>query len=217
MVLRMTTTRIVLLVTISHISITCEAQQQVALHAAQEQVGKYEKLELHIEVGRQYANPFDPCEVELNVLIMSPGGRSLVLPAFFGQDYERQDVQQSGRAAAWYYPHGTGSWKARFAPMEIGTYTAIASLRDRQGEVTSAPVTFTCVASSRKGFLRTGTKDPRFFEFTEGEPFFAIGQNLAFIGETQYVTPVKADHRAKHCANFGFHTVSLPNRLLNVA
>jgi hypothetical protein len=193
MTLRMTTTRVVLLVAISHISITCEAQQQVTLHAAQEQVGKYEKLELVIEVGRQYPAPFDPCEVEINVLITSPSGRLLVLPAFFGQDYERQNVPQSGRTTAWYYPLGTGSWKARFAPREVGTYVARASLKDRQGEVASAPVAFTCVASSRKGFLRVGTKDPRFLEFTEGGPFFAIGQNLAFIGETQYVTPVKAE------------------------
>ena len=155
----------------------------IALKALRQQVGRYEKLELAIEVGRQYRHPFDPCEVEIDVLITSPSGRSLVLPAFFGQDYERQDVPQGGKTTAWYYPHGTGSWKARFAPMELGAYSARASLKDRQGEITSAPVTFTCVASSRKGFLRAGTKDPRFLEFTDGEPFFAIGQNLAFIGE----------------------------------
>jgi hypothetical protein len=167
--------------------------QRIAVGTQQKEVGKYEKLELVIEVGRQYPAPFDPCEVEINVLLTSPSGRLLVLPAFSGQDYERQDVQQGGKTTAWYYPHGTGSWKARFAPMEVGAYTARASLRDRQGEATSASVTFTCVASSRKGFLRAGTKDPRFLEFTEGQPFFAIGQNLAFIGEGQYMTPVKAE------------------------
>jgi hypothetical protein len=171
----------------------CMAQEGIVLNASQKQLGKYEKLELLIEVGRQYRSPFDPCEVELDVLITSPSGRSLVLPAFFGQDYERQDVQQGGKTTAWYYPRGTGSWKARFAPMEVGTYTARALLKDRQGEVTSASLTFPCVASSRKGFLRAGAKDPRFLEFTEGGPFFAIGQNLAFVGETQYVTPIKAE------------------------
>jgi len=182
------------------------AAQVVALSTQNKQVGKYDRLELQIEVGRQYRNPFDPCEVELNVLITSPSGRALVLPAFFGQDYERQNVPQGGKTIAWYYPRGTGSWKARFAPMEVGTYTAQASLRDRQGEVTSAPLTFTCTASARKGFLRIGTKDPRFLEFTEGGPFFVIGQNVAFIGESQYVTPVKAEEifakMAAHGANF---------------
>ncbi len=171
----------------------CMAQGQITLSTPQKQVGKYEKLEVVIEVGRGYRNPFDPCEVELNVLVTSPAGRSLVLPAFYGQDYARQDVSQGGRTTTWYYPQGAGSWKARFAPMETGTYVARGSLRDRQGEITSAPLTFTCVASSRKGFVRTSTKDPRFLEFTEGEPFFVIGQNVAFVGETQYVTPVKAE------------------------
>ncbi|MCU0913404.1 MAG: DUF5060 domain-containing protein [Planctomycetes bacterium] len=182
------------------------AGQGIVLSTDREQVGKYAKLQMRIDVGRQYANAFDPCEVELNVRITSPSGRSLVLPAFFGQDYERQDIPQGGRTTAWYYPREVGSWQARFAPTEIGTYTAVASLRDRQGEVTAKPVTFSCVASSRKGFLRTGTKDPRYLEFSEGEPFFALGQNLAFIGETQYVTPIRAEQilgkLAAHGANF---------------
>lgn len=171
----------------------CAAQEAVALNALQQQVGRYEKLELAIEVGRRYRHPFDPCEVAVEVLITSPSGRSLVLPAFFGQAYERQDIPQGGKTTAWYYPRGAGSWQARFAPTELGVYSARVSLKDRQSEITSAPVTFTCVASSRKGFLRADTKDPRFLEFTNGEPFFAIGQNLAFIGEGQYVTPVKAE------------------------
>jgi hypothetical protein len=169
------------------------AAQVITMSVQNKEVGKYERLDLAIDVAQQYRNPFDPCEVELNVLITSPGGQTLVLPAFFGQDYERQDIPQGGRTTAWYYPRGTGSWRARFAPMETGVYVARASLRDRQGEVSSAPVTFACVASANKGFLRAGTKDPRFLEFTEGQPFFVLGQNVAFVGEGQYVTPIKAE------------------------
>lgn len=170
------------------------------------QVGKYEKVELPIRVEREFANPFDPCEVELDLLISDPGGRSFSLPAFWGQDYERQDLTQGGTSVAWCYPTGPGSWKARFAPMELGTYTLRARLKDRQGEATSTPVTFECVPSACKGFLRAGWDDPRFLEFSEGQPFFAIGQNLAFIGEGQYVTAPKAEEilgtLARHGANF---------------
>ncbi len=169
------------------------AAQDITLSTQVEQVGKYEKLELLLEIDRQYANPFDPCEVEFNVLMATPGGRSLVLPAFFGQDYERRDLQRSGKTVAWCYPRGVGSWKARFAPMEPGTYTAHAVLKDGQGEITSAPVTFACVGSARKGFLRVSDDDPRFLQFSEGRPFFAIGQNLAFIGAGQYVTAPRAE------------------------
>jgi len=183
--------------------------QEIVLNMPQKEVGKYERLELPIEVGRQYHNPFDPCAVELNVLITSPSGRALVLPAFYGQDYERQDVPQGGRTTAWYYPQGTGSWKARFAPTEVGTYVARASLRDAQGQITSVPVKLNCVASTRKGFVRTSTKDPRFLEFTEGEPFFVIGQNVAFVGESQYVTPIKAEQVLVKLAANGANFVRL--------
>jgi hypothetical protein len=165
----------------------------VSLSAPPSQVGRYEKLELPIDVGREYSNPFDPCEAELDVLVTEPNGRSLSLPAFWGQDYERKNLTQGGKPVAWCYPQGIGSWKVRFAPTELGTYALRASLKDRRGEVSSSPVTFECVASPGKGFLRTGRDDPRFLEFSEGQPFFAIGQNLAFIGEGQYVTLPKAE------------------------
>jgi len=175
------------------ISVTGRSQVQIGLSTSQEEAGKYGKVELRIEVGREYVNPFDPCEAEVNVVIAAPGGKSLVLPAFFGQEYERRDLQRDGKTVAWCYPRGTGGWKARFAAMEVGTYTARAVLKDGQGEITSAPVTFESVASASKGFLQAGKEDPRFLQFSEGQPFFAIGQNLAFIGEGQHVTLPRAE------------------------
>ncbi len=169
------------------------APEGLAVRASRTQVGEHDKLELLIDVGREYANPFDPCEVELNVLIAGPNGRSFVVPAFWGQDYERQDLTQGGKSVAWCYPTGAGSWKARFAPPEPGTYSLRASLKDRYGERSSSPVAIACVASSGQGFLRAGRDDPRFLEFSDGQPFFAIGQNLAFIGQGQYVTIPKAE------------------------
>jgi len=185
---------------------SARAAPEIALGTDQKRVGRYEKLELSIEVGREYANPFDPCEVEVNVLVTDPHGRSLVLPAFWGQDYERQDLVQGGRTVAWCYPEGVGSWKAWFAPAESGTYSARAVLKDRRGELSSEAVTFESTASSSRGFLRVGRSDPRFLEFGDGQPFFAIGQNLAFIGESQYVTVPKMEEifgkLAAHGANF---------------
>ncbi|MDP2896176.1 MAG: DUF5060 domain-containing protein [bacterium] len=171
----------------------CATRDEIVLSAAQKEVGRYHRLELAIDVGREYANPFDPCEVEVNILLTGPDGRSLLVPAFWGQDYERRELRQGDRTVVWCYPKGAGLWRARIAPMQTGTHTARAQLRDRHGEITSPPVTFECVASESRGFLRAGREDPRFFEFTEGQPFFAIGQNLAFIGESQYVTLSRAE------------------------
>jgi hypothetical protein len=77
--------------------------------------------------------------------------------------------------------------------MQTGTYVTTARLTDKTGTIQSQRVRFDCVSSSRKGFVRISEKDPRFMEFSDGTTFFAIGQNLAFIGEGQYVNLTKAE------------------------
>ena len=156
-------------------------------------VGKYQKLELLVDVNAQYENPFGPDEVDLTILLEAPNGEQVALPAFFCQDYERRKLDQARGRTNWYYPIGDGTWKARFAAVQTGTYSAKARLTDRNGTIQSDVVRFECTPSGKKGFLRAGQTDPRFLEFTEGAPFFVIGQNLAFIGEGQYVNLTKAE------------------------
>lgn len=156
-------------------------------------MGKYEKLEIIIKTDNTYDNPFDPDQVDLTVTLRTPEGKQISLPAFYCQDYERRKFDRQRGRSNWYYPIGSGSWKARFAPMQTGTYSASATLKDKNGTIQSDTVKFDCTPSSKKGFIRASHKDPRFFEFTEGAPFFAIGQNLAFIGEGQYVNLTKAE------------------------
>jgi len=77
--------------------------------------------------------------------------------------------------------------------MQTGTYVATGRLTDKAGTIQSQSVRFGCVSSSNKGFLHISEKDPRFMQFSDGTPFFSIGQNLAFVGEGQYVTLSKAE------------------------
>ena len=162
----------------------------VEIESPPESVGKYEKLELTIRVDSRYGNPLDPQEVDLTVLVETATGRQILLPAFFCQDYERRKLDRGRNRANWYYPVGATAWKARFAPMEMGTHLVTARLKDRTGTHQSQAVRFDCVASSSKGFLQVDPEDPRFLSFTEGDPFFVIGQNVAFVGESQYVNEI---------------------------
>ncbi len=181
--------------------------RKIEIEAAANTVGRYEKLELTINVGARYANPFDPDQADVAVLLIrhppgdGPAGEQLTVPAFYCQDYERRKPDQGRERANWYYPIGRGIWKARFAPTETGRYWATAQLKDRTGEIQSQSVQFDCLPSSHKvrqgtagaGFVRVSQKDPRFFELSDGTNLFAIGQNLAFIGESQYVNLTKAE------------------------
>jgi hypothetical protein len=170
-----------------------QGSDTIRIEASSVEVGKYEKLELLIEVDRRYDNPFDPEQIDLVVELNTPDGGQMTLPAFYCQNYERRKLNQGRGRSNWFYPVGNGTWKARFAPMHTGTYIATARLKDKTGTIQSDSVRFDCVSSSSKGFLRISEKDPRFMEFSDGTPFFAIGQNLAFIGEGQYVTLSKAE------------------------
>ncbi|MEJ2701533.1 MAG: DUF5060 domain-containing protein [Sedimentisphaerales bacterium] len=167
--------------------------RSLGIQILEDKVGRYEKVEMEIRVDGRYDNPFDPDVVDVIVSLKSPDGRQITLPAFYCQPYERRRLGQSRNGANWYYPVGMGTWKARFAPMQTGTYLATATLRDRAGAVQSDSVRFDCVPSSNKGFLRASREDPRYLEFTTGGRFFPIGQNLAFIGEGQYVNLTKAE------------------------
>ena len=91
------------------------------------------------------------------------------------------------------YPLGQPTWRARFSPEEVGRYRVVAELLDGDGLAKSEAVEFRSVASARRGFIHVSRQDPRFFAFDDGQPFFPIGQNLAFIGESQYVTLPKME------------------------
>lgn len=169
------------------------APRELQLQCSNTNVGRFEKIEFQLTLTNQYAHPFDPAEVDLRLEVTSPDGSNVTVPAFFGQDYERRRLGGEGRQRDWFYPTGLPGWKARFAPMSLGRYRAVALLKDRHGEARSEPVTFECVPSQSKGFVRVSRKDPRFLEYSEGQPFFAMGQNLAFIGDQQYVSLSKAE------------------------
>jgi hypothetical protein len=159
------------------------------LRAATTTVGRFEKIEFEIHGLESDSNPFDPAVIDARLELTDAKGRRSSLPAFHAQPYERRRVQ--GRD--WIHPVGSPAWKARFAPMTIGRFEVVAVVKDTRGERRSPPVTFDCVPSQSKGFLRVSQRDPRFLEFSEGQPFFAIGQNLAFIGSGQYMTLSRAE------------------------
>jgi hypothetical protein len=176
---------------------------KLRLRTLSPRVEKYGLIEFAIEPSRHYADPFDPLEVDLSLEIQTPKGKTLRLPAFFLQPYEQKTITRSGRVAVWMYPLGQPIWKARFAPTEVGRYRAFAELRVDEGRVRSEAVEFESLSSPRQGFVRVSRQDPRFFEFDEGQPFFPIGQNLAFIGESQYVTLPKVEQIFERLADNG--------------
>lgn len=175
-----------------------DAAPPLRLMSSALEVRCFEVLEFRLHGVGTSPDPFDPAIVDAAVVFSSAGQTSRV-PAFFAQDYERRRVD--GRD--WFYPRGAPGWKVRFAPTQPGEFTAVAEVRDAHGTRRSEPVRFTALPPRRPGFLRVSRRDPRWLEFSDGTPFFAIGQNLAFIGSQQYFTLSRAEEAFARLATNG--------------
>lgn len=183
----------VLVVVAWTLAATGRGAEQPVLTLEANRVGRFEKLEMRIDFATEHRNPFDPEEIRCDIELTGPEGQSLLLPAFFMQPHRYETVLRAGKSAAWFYPEGKPQWRARFAAMFEGQWSARAVVVHRGQPRRSAPATFDVVASARRGFLRPAKADPHYLQFSTGEPFFAIGQNLAFIGPGQYVHLPRAE------------------------
>ena len=157
------------------------ADRSISVEPGAKQVKRFEKIEFALRAETVGDNPYDPAEIDLALELTAPGGREVTVPAFIFQPYECRQLDKGGGRGEWLYPAAAPCWKARFAPTEVGAYSCVAVLKDRAGTARSAPVAFECVASEGRGFVRVSRRDPRYMELDDGSPFFAVGQNVAFV------------------------------------
>ncbi len=176
-----------------------EPRPVLELAWSRESVRAYEKIEAEVRCDREYARPFDPRHVALDVLLVDPDGKTVVLPAFWMQPFERRTIGRDD----WFHPVGKAGWFVRFAPQREGVYRAKAVLRDAAGEITSAETAFRCEGTAGRGFLRVSPRNPRFLAWDDGTPFFPVGQNLAFIGNGQYFNLSRAEEAFAKLAGNG--------------
>lgn len=154
------------------------AQLSLAVDSPQAAAGRIE-FTLTTDVATDA--PYDPDVFDLSLELTAPDGRTLSVPAFYAQLFERRAVGQGGRSTDWLYPVGAPRWKARFSPRAAGGYRAVAVLKTPGQTVRSAEVRFEGQPVPGPGFIRVSRLDPRYLEFDSGKPFFAIGQNVAFV------------------------------------
>lgn len=145
------------------------------------QVPQYRKLELNFNLSRNYDNPYDPKVVDVEGHFTSPDGQQITVPGFIYQAYERQQTKEGNELLI---PVGHSSWKVRFAPRVQGKHTYYVSVRDAMGETRSDVASFMATApADPRGQVRVSQKDPRYFEFENGEFFLPTGINMRDGGD----------------------------------
>ncbi|MEW6356925.1 MAG: DUF5060 domain-containing protein [Planctomycetota bacterium] len=155
---------------------------------------RFETLEIAVDLSATYLNPFDPDDIALDAIITSPSGRRVDLPGFYMVDFRRKVVD-----GCEILELGRGGWCLRFTPPEVGQYTYRVRVRDRSGMLETPPRSFTVLPGEKRGFIRASTTDPRYLEFDNGSPFFAIGHNLP----TYHISGQLADDALRRMAAAG--------------
>jgi len=180
-----------------------EEGKRFEISVSPKSVGCYERVDIDIHLDASFSNPFDPEEVDISIELKSPKGKTIIIPAFYYQPYERKTLEQDGRKLDWIYPIAPPGWRARFTPKEVGKYLCTAVLKTKNRVLRSSTESFVVKPRKHHGFVTISSKDHRFFSFEDGTPFFPIGQNLAFIGPMQYVNLAKAEEIFKKLADNG--------------
>jgi hypothetical protein len=133
-----------------------------------EEIGIYHRLEPR-SFGYRPCNPFDPDELEIRVEFTAPSGKRSEIGAFWYREF---------RPPAAVLANGPPSWRARFTPTEVGSWTAVARIPARGLE--TEPVTFQVTTSANPGFIRVHPQNPRYVAFDDGTFFYPIGLNMGW-------------------------------------
>lgn len=140
-----------------------------AVTASAETIATYERLDLLVDVGAVYQNPFDQREIALDLTLTSPTGDQRVVPGFW---------------------HADDGWTFRVTADEPGEWTYEVTATDHRGVGEPWAGGFTATASDHPGFIRVGSDvDPdyssRYFAHDDGTPWFGSGHadlEMAFGG-----------------------------------
>lgn len=143
-----------------------------------EKIPLYGLVEIDLNVTANFKNPFSADQVDITATIETPAGRTIHIPAFYHQDFNRKLVGGTESLSASGEPY----WKVRFTPMETGEHVIHITLKDKVETVTSEELTFNVYSSDRPGFVRLSERDRHYFRFDNNQSIFFIGHDVCWFG-----------------------------------
>ncbi|QKG57175.1 DUF5060 domain-containing protein [Hymenobacter sp. BRD128] len=138
-------------------------------------VRAYSKFEAAASLTKQFANPYDPDSIAVEVDFISPSQKRYKAYAFYLVPYARDTL-------GWHRVPTTTPWHVRFSPNEAGRWQYAFTVTDKTDaahvtSTVSSPATFTCVPSPAHGFLRVAA-NKRYWEFSDGTSFMGISEDV---------------------------------------
>lgn len=159
----------------------------------QKNLKRYQITEGNFNLSREYFNPFDPDNIEINVRVRDKDNKETVFPAYYTVAHTRR-VERDSEVVR---PVGRPYWAYRFIPRKTGKHYLKLEILDHSGKkvekLISPEIELNVVESKKKGFVRVSPKDTRYFEFSNGEIFFPLGLNIHTPKDNRYEQRMKDD------------------------
>ncbi len=144
-----------------------------------QRVQQYKLMEIPLKVTATFTNPFDPEQINVQAVIQTPSGEIEKVPAFFNQDFEAIQVADEQGILL---PIASYPWKLYYRPRQVGKHEMELFAQDQSGIKKWDAGSFRVTESDHKGYLRISQKDPRFFEFENGDSFYGTGPSGWYRG-----------------------------------
>jgi hypothetical protein len=140
----------------------------------------WQRLEFGISNVPAVSNPFDPDRIRIDATFELPSGGSMVVPAFWTQDYQRSQVNGSESDA----PVGAPGWRLRFAPPQTGSYSVWVLVRTN-GQFAGASPNASFEVSAGPPPARFGyvglAPGGRYFQTGDGRAMPLKGENVGWF------------------------------------
>jgi hypothetical protein len=185
----------------------------------------YDFIEVGVDFDEFYDNAYNPDEVSVEATFTSPSGKTYTRFGFFYKDYLICSScfgcnGQQGFDDYWEEQETNYSWRVRFTPDEIGSWTytikVVPNTNENESEISEIE-TFSCINSDDKGYLRVSNND-KYLAFENGSWFFGIGENIGWydgIGEIDAIgTPGPCDNYAER-ADYSTVTLDVMKRFID--
>ena len=160
------------------------APQIIQLNPAQ----LWQRLEFSITNVPAVSNPFDPDVIRLDATFTLPSGKTMTVPAFWYQNYQRSlsDGYENDTAV------GSPQWRLRFTPPEAGAYSLSLAIQTNGQPFDTIVANFTVVSNSppsRFGYVGIAPSH-QYFQTGDGQALRLIGENVDWmttgLGTYQY-------------------------------
>ncbi len=138
----------------------------------------YGRFEIGLPVSGNFNNAADPAQVKVEVTFSGPNNARFVVPAFWMQP-QQGICSNPDCSVESIQPVGEAGWRVRFTPTRVGNWSYRAEIKDKDGTRNLLSGQFKVVESTRPGFIRVGD-DKRYFQYDNGNTYFAMGMNLGW-------------------------------------